>query len=240
LYLNDLQNNAQFTEASMTYQNTLKFAKSILFAGLVLVSAPAFADTFVAPGGVSAPGVAFLLQGSTSPNYRAMYNLLTPQEVILTADVAAFIAAPGIPTYTTVDNAAVALANAANVVFGITGTSAILTSPLSARVVITLADGTVLVDTFRGATNTFANFETGIGTGPVAAAVPLFPLGMNHNTRIAIEDAQAWPSGVGIETKFSTTTSNTLSYVALRLGAYLNNVGTVRLSIPAPLVVIPS
>ncbi|WP_297324936.1 hypothetical protein [Nitrosomonas sp.] len=85
------------------------------------------------------------------------------------------------------------------------------------RVVVTLPDGTVVVDTAKGATNTFANFE--------AKAI-----NENHNTRVAILDAQIYDCGVGLETKTSSTTGVSEVYLAKRLGAYLDSVGTVRLS----------
>ncbi|PXW87286.1 hypothetical protein C8R34_11169 [Nitrosomonas sp. Nm84] len=87
----------------------------------------------------------------------------------------------------------------------------------SGRVVVTLPDGTVVVDTAKGATNTFANFE--------AKAI-----NENHNTRVAILDAQIYDCGVGLETKTSSTTGVVEVYLAKRLGAYLNSAGTVRLS----------
>lgn len=85
------------------------------------------------------------------------------------------------------------------------------------RVVVTLPDGTVVVDTAKGAANTFANFE--------AKAI-----NENHNTRVAILDAQIYDCGVGLETKTSSTTGVAEVYLAKRLGAYLDSVGTVRLS----------
>lgn len=85
------------------------------------------------------------------------------------------------------------------------------------RVVVTLPDGTVVVDTSKGATNTFANFE--------AKAI-----NENHNTRVAILDAQIYDCGVGLETKTSSSTGAVEVYLAKRLGAYLNSAGTVRLS----------
>jgi hypothetical protein len=53
----------------------------------------------------------------------------------------------------------------------------------------------------------------------------------NHNTRISILDAQLWPCGSGVERKFSTTDNVFETYLAERLGPYLNNEGTARLSI---------
>jgi len=85
------------------------------------------------------------------------------------------------------------------------------------RVVITLPDGTVVVDTSKGATNTFANFDAK-------------KINENHNSRVAILDAQIYDCGVGLETKTSSSTGSKEVYVAKRLGNYLDSVGTVRLS----------
>jgi hypothetical protein len=85
------------------------------------------------------------------------------------------------------------------------------------RVLITLPDGTVVVDTSKGAANSYANF--------VAKKI-----NENHNSRIAILDAQLFECGVGLETKRSTTDNVIESYVARRLGNYLDNSGTVRFS----------
>lgn len=85
------------------------------------------------------------------------------------------------------------------------------------RIVVTLPDGTVVVDTSKGANNTFDNFKAKT-------------INENHNTRVAILDAQLWSCGVGLETKTSSTDNVVESYLAKRLGIYLNSVGTVRLS----------
>lgn len=88
----------------------------------------------------------------------------------------------------------------------------------SGRVVITLPDGTVVVDTGKDdATNTYANFQAKT-------------INENHNSRVAILDAQIYDCGVGVETKRSSTTASAEHYVAKRLGAYLNSVGTARIS----------
>lgn len=84
------------------------------------------------------------------------------------------------------------------------------------RVVITLPDGTVVVDTAR-TNNTYANF--------VAKAI-----NENHNSRVAFEAAQHYPCGVAIESKRSSSTGVTESYVAVRLGNHLDSEGTVRMS----------
>ena len=85
------------------------------------------------------------------------------------------------------------------------------------RVIVTLPDGTVVVDTSKGANNTYTNF--------IDKAI-----NENHNTRVAILDAQIYDCGVGLETKTSSSTGVQEVYLAKRLGAYLDSAGTVRLS----------
>ncbi|MBP6366155.1 MAG: hypothetical protein KBA82_09155 [Nitrosomonas sp.] len=85
------------------------------------------------------------------------------------------------------------------------------------RVIVTLPDGTVVVDTSKGANNTYTNF--------IDKAI-----NENHNTRVAILDAQIYDCGVGLETKTSSSTGVKEVYLAKRLGAYLDSAGTVRLS----------
>jgi hypothetical protein len=88
----------------------------------------------------------------------------------------------------------------------------------SGRVVITLPDGTVVIDTGKDdTTNTYANFQAKT-------------INENHNTRVAILDAQLYDCGVGVETKKSSTTGTSEHYVAKRLGAYLRSAGTARIS----------
>jgi hypothetical protein len=65
--------------------------------------------------------------------------------------------------------------------------------------------------------NSYANF--------VAKAV-----NENHNSRVAILATQLYPCGIGLERKLSTSTGETESYLALRLGRHLDSVGTARLS----------
>ena len=87
------------------------------------------------------------------------------------------------------------------------------------RIVITLTDGTVVVDTGKGAANTFADFAAK-------------SINENHNSRLSILDAQLFECGIGLETKRSTTTGVIDDAVAKRLGSYLASSGTVRLSKP--------
>ncbi|MEQ1639067.1 MAG: hypothetical protein ABL903_20585 [Methylococcales bacterium] len=94
------------------------------------------------------------------------------------------------------------------------------------RIVITTPDGIVVYDSSKGTANTYANF--------VAKTI-----NENHNSRIAILNAQLYECGLGVETKYSSTDKTTEDYVAARLGlgttaaaaSYLHSLGTVRLSV---------
>jgi len=94
------------------------------------------------------------------------------------------------------------------------------------RLVVTLPDGTVVLDTFRpdgdvpANANSFAHFQAK-------------SINENLNTRVAIAAAQAYPCGIGIETKLSTTTGAFESQFAVRLGSHLSSRGTARLSMIA-------
>lgn len=135
----------------------------------------------------------------SAPAYANLDAILTPAQV--TKFKNKLNAVKDNPTYNS-------LRNEANTV------AAILAN---GRVLITLPDGTVVVDTSKSTDNTYANFQ--------AKAI-----NENHNSRIAILDAQLWACGVGLETKTSTTTGAVEVYLAKRLGTYLNSAGTVRLS----------
>jgi hypothetical protein len=94
------------------------------------------------------------------------------------------------------------------------------------RLLVTLPDGTVVVDTSKEDDhlntleqgNSFKHFKDKT-------------VNENHNTRIAILHSQLHVCGHGVETKLSTTDNTRESYVAIRLGAYLNNSGTARISL---------
>jgi len=104
-----------------------------------------------------------------------------------------------------------------------------LTVALGYRLVLALPDGTVIIDSARpddiaGATasvvaNSFVNFTNGT-------------INANHNTRVAVLNAQLQCQGYGYEKKYSTTTLQHEVYVAARLGIQFNNEGTLRLSFP--------
>ena len=95
--------------------------------------------------------------------------------------------------------------------------SAIAAKIPGGRLVVTLQDGTVVLDT-KSTKNTYANFSKKL-------------VAENHNTRIAILNAQLTAGGIGYETKYSTTDKTTETYLARRLGAYLGSSGTARLSV---------
>ena len=93
------------------------------------------------------------------------------------------------------------------------------------RLVITVPDGTVLIDTGKtdDPTDTMAS-------GNSWSHFLAKTVNENHNSRVAIFDAQEWPCGIGLERKLSTTTGVTETYVAMRLGTHLDSLGTARLS----------
>jgi hypothetical protein len=99
----------------------------------------------------------------------------------------------------------------------LTESNATAASITNGRIVVTLADGTVVVDTSKAGLNTYANFKAK-------------KINENHNSRIAILDSQLFECGIGVETKRSTTDGVVETYVARRLGNYLDNSGTVRIS----------
>jgi hypothetical protein len=94
------------------------------------------------------------------------------------------------------------------------------------RLVITLADGTVVVDT--GKSDDPGNAAA---TGNSYAHFNSKTVNENHNSRLAIINSQLHKCGVGVERKLSTTDKSKEYYVAIRLGDYLNSTGTARLSV---------
>ena len=86
------------------------------------------------------------------------------------------------------------------------------------RVVVTLADGTVVIDTF--ADSTFAKYTTN-------------SINENHNSRLAILTALMSNAGTGFEKKYSSTVGNdkVYYYYASRMGSSAQNaLGVVRVS----------
>lgn len=122
----------------------------------------------------------------------------------------------GTPTVTTLTTDLAALHDDPTYATLLTDSQAMAAKVATGRVVVTLPDGTVVVDTSKN-NNSYANF--------LAKAI-----NENHNSRVAIFSAQQYPCGVGIETKLSTTDATVESYVAVRGGAHLDSKGTIRLS----------
>lgn len=151
------------------------------------------------------PGIAGAYLGPHSAKYQAVINALIPAFGQLSAQLAAL----------TDQTSYQALLNTAN---------ALAASLATARVVVTLPDGTVVLDTARD-DNT---------ADPKSNAYQHFldkTINENHNSRLAILGAQEYACGVGLESKLSTTTGLTESYVAIRVGAQLDSLGTVRMSV---------
>src|SRR5262245_2411375 len=93
------------------------------------------------------------------------------------------------------------------------------------RVVITVPDGTVVLDTAR---------PDGDPSNPQSNTYQHFlnkTINENHNSRIAFLAAQLYPCGIALESKLSTTTGQTESYIAVRLGSHLDSLGSFRMSI---------
>lgn len=106
----------------------------------------------------------------------------------------------------------------------LTSANTLAASVATGRVVVTLPDGTVVLDTARDDNTAAANSNS----------YQHFldkTINENHNSRLAINAAQVYACGLGIESKLSSTTGQTESYVAIRAGAQLDSLGTIRMSI---------
>src|SRR5262245_54633548 len=171
------------------------FVAGAIFAG-ALVMLPGTARAQDAQ--TCQPGLANQFFGPHQTLYTNVYLAVIDEITAFTTELNALVGQT--PTYDTL------LAHAQAVAAEVT----------NGRVVLTLPDGTVVVDTSK-ANNTYANF--------LAKAI-----NENHNSRVAFMEAQQYPCGVAIESKRSSTTGFTESYVAIRLGNHLDSEGTVRMS----------
>jgi hypothetical protein len=163
-------------------------------ASLVLIIAALSFSSFNAMAAVEcAPQVEALLKSNAT--YKALNAKLAPKTANLTTLLKAV---KDQPSYASLLNA-------------------VKTAAGTDRLVITLADGTVVVDTGKSANN---NYGTYAAKG----------VNENHNSRIAIMLAQTHECGLGVETKYSSTDKSNEKYVAIRLGKYLDSAGTARLS----------
>jgi hypothetical protein len=95
----------------------------------------------------------------------------------------------------------------------------------SPRILVTLADGTTIFDSSRGANPNSANT-------PANAAAKA--INENHMSRLAIAAAMLGQSGVGMEKKYSTSTQKFEQYLAHRLGrSQQDAIGCIRWSLEA-------
>jgi hypothetical protein len=171
---------------------------AVLSAALVLAAGTAHAQT-CNPG----IGAAFAAHAAT---YTSLFTTLGPQVATLQSGLASVVDQPTYATF-------------------LSSTHTLASSIANGRLVVTVPDGTVLLDTGRpddptnvvAAGNSFLHFQNKT-------------VNENHNSRIAFHDAQEWPCGVGLERKLSTSTGATETYVAIRLGTHLDSLGTARLS----------
>jgi ABC-type molybdate transport system substrate-binding protein len=150
------------------------------------------------------PGFETAHNGPRQPQYDALINALTPHTEALSADLAALTDQA---TYETLLAEGRATASAIP----------------AGRVVITVPDGTVVLDTSR-ADNT---------EDPKSNSYQHFldkTINENHNTRLAFSLAQHYPCGVALESKLSTTDGTKEDYFAVRLGNHLDSFGTARIS----------
>jgi|GEM_PF-1130950 len=118
-----------------------------------------------------------------------------------------------------------AVKNQATYVTLLNAVRTIATSIANGRLVVTLPDGTVVVDT--------SQVDDPTNTQPKGNSYLHFrnkTINENLNTRISNLDSQLHVCGIGVETRFSTTDLVKESFVAIRLGAYLNSSGTARIS----------
>lgn len=171
---------------------------AVLFAGLVLTGGVAHAQT-CQPG----IGPAFGLHPAA---YTTVLTALAPQVGNLTNGLASVVNQATYATY---------LADARTLASSIP----------NGRLLVSLPDGTVVLDTART--------DDPTNVMPVGNSYQHFQdktVNENHNSRLAIFLAQEYPCGFALESKLSTTTGFTESYVAARLGPHTDSLGTARLS----------
>jgi len=156
--------------------------------------------------------------------YKALFTALDPKISPLTTAVNSVLVAPTVPAKTAAYVNMVARIQ--TVLFPGIGASP--------RLLLAESDGTVLYDSAQiGKTVTNSTASCGpIGLVPrnSYASFCTKQVNENHNSRIAILDAQLYPCGRGLETKYSTSVNKFQFYVADRMGVYLNNRGTARYS----------
>lgn len=143
------------------------------------------------------PGIMAAYQGPHSAQYQLLIGTLIPQAGQMIAEFSALVDQA---TYATL----------------LTHAQSVAGSIANGRILISLPDGTVVLDTSR-TNNTYANF--------LAKAI-----NENHNSRVAPMAAQWYPCGLALESKLSSSTGQNEAYFALRAGDHLDSIGTIRIS----------
>jgi hypothetical protein len=167
---------------------------------LALTASPADAQT-------CQPGIGTALAGPQMARYQTLINALVPSLGSLGAQLVAVVDQATYQTLLTTANAVAATPS-----LGTTG-----------RVLITVPDGTVLLDTAR-------DDDTGDPTSNSYQHFLDKTINENHNSRVAVFVAQEYPCGVGVESKLSTTTGQREVYFSYRVGTHLDSYGTIRIS----------
>ena len=150
------------------------------------------------------PGIIGAYTGAHSAQFQALADTLVPAAGALTSQLAAMVDAP---TYDEL----------------LTTANALAASTPSGRLVITLADGTVVLDTARD----------DHATDPTSNSYQHFvdkTINENHNSRVAILAAQEYPCGFGLEGTLRPSAGRHEAYLALRAGPHLASYGTLTLS----------
>jgi hypothetical protein len=183
---------------------TINFRKQLAAVALAVTMTLAGSTAAQAQEQTCQPGIAEAYFGAHGAQYQAIVGAVVPAFGDLATGLAAVVDQA---TYQTLLDDANALAAALT----------------TGRVVITLPDGTVMIDTARDDNTAAANSNS-------YAHFVAKTINENHNSRIAILSAQQFACGIGVESKLSSSTGQTESYVAIRVGNHLDSLGTVRMS----------
>ncbi len=171
---------------------------------------------------------------NTDPTYMTLYQTLNPQVPELTTLLQNLLDVSGTPQD---------FENAYDLLYA--ACEALASTLPTGRVVVTDSDGLVVVDTGKpngtGCNGTFTGVnaclpnENNYPSYNAGGAPATFyeTINVNHNSRVAILDAQQYVCGIGAETKYSNSVHAEQNYVAIRLGPYLNSTGTARISVNA-------
>lgn len=103
------------------------------------------------------------------------------------------------------------------------GAARSIAARIGGRLVLTLPDGSVVVDTDRPDGETPANANS-------YAHFNARSINENDNTRVAVNAAQMFPCGIAIESKFNPASGLAEVHFAARLGPHLSSSGTAWLS----------